>query len=277
MGQGIQIRPGVVRNIEEAKDTEWDYIILCSKAMPGATPSTPDIIKPAVGPRTAIVLCQNGIAIEDEYVKAFPNNPIISSVIYLPVTQISPGLIKHGNLEILEVGTFPSDAPASHKQSVTALADVFTAGKGTIKIFEDIQSRRWNKLIVNGSWNPLCALSRSMDIELLASTENATEMVFKVMLEIVSIAQAHGYSEIQESNAQFLMDRVKGRIPHNGIYPSMVADAEEMRPMEVEAIVGGALKAAREKKVPTPYLDLVYMLIKALDDSYRRKKAQTQG
>ncbi|CAG8972158.1 hypothetical protein HYALB_00009706 [Hymenoscyphus albidus] len=282
-GEGIKILPGVVRTVEEAANTDWDYVVLCSKAMPGASPSTAQVIRPVVGTGTTVVLCQNGIHIEDEYRRVFPGNAIVSAVVYLPVTQIAAGLIKHGNLEILEhgnleileVGTYPSDAPAEHKDATVRFAELFRKGKGTIDVFDDIQSRRWNKLIVNGTWNPLCALSRSMDIDLLSASENASEMVFKVKMEIVSIAQAHGYKEIQESNARFLMDRVKGRRPDNGVYPSMVADAVEMRPMEVEAIVGGALKAARERGVGTPFLDLIYVLIKALDNSNRRKRAQT--
>ncbi|CAG8960413.1 hypothetical protein HYFRA_00008131 [Hymenoscyphus fraxineus] len=274
-GQGIKIRPGVVRTVEEATDTDWDYVVLCSKAMPGASPSTAEVIRPVVGPGTTVVLCQNGIHIEEEYRRVFSGNAIVSAVVYLPVTQIAAGQITHGNLEILEVGTYPSDAPGGHKDVTVRFAELFRKGGGTIDVFDDVQGRRWNKLIVNGTWNPLCALARSRDIELLDAEEHAAEVVFKVKMEIVRIAQAYGYKEIQESNARFLMDRVKGRRPDNGVYPSMVADAVEMRPMEVEAIVGGALKAARERGVETPFLDLIYVLIKALDDSNRRKRAQT--
>ena len=38
----------------------------------------------------------------------------------------------------------------------------------------------------------------------------------------------------------------------------MLVDLDCRRPMEVEAIVGGVLRRARAKGVPTPKLDLVY-------------------
>jgi 2-dehydropantoate 2-reductase len=273
-GKGIQVKPDVVRTPEEAAGTIWDYVILCSKAMPGSNPSTPDIIKPAISPQTTIVLCQNGIRIENEFAKAFPNNAIISGAVYLPVTQTSPGFITHGHIERLEVGTYPANAPAAHKESVRVFADIFTAGKGTINVFDDVQPRRWNKLITNASWNPLCALSRIKDIHLLTSTPSAKKMVFGIMLEVVIIAQACGYTDVTEKSAHAQMDRVVVQIPDRGIYPSMVGDALAMRPMEVEAIVGNTLRIAQEKGVDVPLLELTYMLIKSLDDSNRQKRTE---
>lgn len=43
---------------------------------------------------------------------------------------------------------------------------------------------------------------------------------------------------------------------------SMFVDVEFDRPVEVEVIVGGVLRTAREAGIPTPALDLVYALLK---------------
>lgn len=102
-GDGLHIQPDVVRTPQEAADNhgEFDYILVCSKAMPNLKPSTPEIIRPAVTKkRTCIVLIQNGVGIEDEYADAFPENPLLSCVVYLPTTQISPGHIEMGNFEV---------------------------------------------------------------------------------------------------------------------------------------------------------------------------------
>ncbi|EHL01855.1 putative 2-dehydropantoate 2-reductase [Glarea lozoyensis 74030] len=220
----------------------------------------------------AIVLCQNGIHIEDEFAKAFPNNAIISGAVYLPVTQTSPGFVTHGYIERLEIGTYPADAVKAHKDSVQTFADIFTAGKGTAHVFDDVQPRRWNKLITNASWNPLCALSRSKDIHLLNSTPSSKKMIYGIMLEVVKIAQACGYTDIIAKHADAQMERVVVQIPDRGIYPSMVGDALNLRPMEVEAIVGNTVRIAMEKGVEVPLLELTYTLIKALDESNRKRR-----
>ena len=96
-----QYHPTAVRTIAEAKGP-FDFILVCSKAFPG----TSKLIKDAVSPQTAIVLAQNGIAIEDEYAELFPTNTIISGVVYLPVTQVDAGIVEMGPLERFEIGTF---------------------------------------------------------------------------------------------------------------------------------------------------------------------------
>jgi hypothetical protein len=62
-GQDIHFKPRVVRNCEEAVSVAagaiYDYIVVCSKAIPGIVPK---LIAPAVTPKkTAIVLIQNGV------------------------------------------------------------------------------------------------------------------------------------------------------------------------------------------------------------------------
>lgn len=82
----VHYRPAVVRAVTEAGGP-FNFILVCSKAFPG----TSKMIEGAVSEETAIVLAQNGIGIEDEYAELFPNNTIISGVVWLPTTQVEPG------------------------------------------------------------------------------------------------------------------------------------------------------------------------------------------
>ena len=87
------VRPNAVSTVEEASQQgPFDYVLVCSKAFP----NTAKLIREAVGPDTVIVLAQNGIGIEAEYSVAYANNTIISGVVYLPTTQVEPGVIEHG-------------------------------------------------------------------------------------------------------------------------------------------------------------------------------------
>ena len=146
--------------------------------------------------QTTIALPQNGIGIEDEYAAAFPNNPLLSGVVYLPVTQTVPREIRMGEIELLELGTCPANALEARNAHAAEFAEVITKGGGTCKMFDDIQPRRWSKLLVNASWNPICALVRTSDVQFMASSPGATNFVWEVMLEVVKIAQALGYAEI---------------------------------------------------------------------------------
>lgn len=82
----VHYRPAVVLAVTEAKGP-FDFVLVCSKAFPG----TSKMIEAAVSERTTIVLAQNGIGIEEEYAELYPNNTIISGVVWLPTTQVEPG------------------------------------------------------------------------------------------------------------------------------------------------------------------------------------------
>lgn len=283
-GPDLHCRPRVCPSVEEAvqDDNEndrqpYDFILVAAKAIPGATPP---LIASAVGPSTALVLLQNGIAIEDEYAAAFPSNPLLSGVVYLPATQISPGVINMGNTERLEVGAYPA-APVTEGRSGAALRELMELvqrGSGTIVLFDDVQPRRWAKLLVNAAWNPTCALARLRDVEFLASGgDEARDFVWGTMVEVVDVARACGYDEINEDEAKRQLERATARIGTLGVEPSMLADVWAGRALEVEAIMGNCLRVAREKGVKTPNLAALYVLAKGLDGSLSHARQQSSA
>ncbi|KAI1627293.1 ketopantoate reductase PanE/ApbA C terminal-domain-containing protein [Exophiala viscosa] len=270
-GQNLNVRPQVVKTVDEAVTKSdgkpFDYIIVTAKAIP-STPSLPEQIAPAVSPSTTIALIQNGIGVEDIYSQAFPQNPLLSCVVYLPATQTSPGTIKHGEVELLHIGTYPA---GRDKSSAEDFASVLRSGNGTAKVHDDVQIERWTKLLVNASWNPICALSRCRDVQFMHSSDSATDVVKQVMLEITAVAQASGYPQINEAKIDHQLGRAKARsLP--GVEPSMLADAFSGRNMEVDAIVGNTVRIAEEKGVKTPLLTAIYALTKGLDASFTRAR-----
>lgn len=268
-GQGIHFRPNVVRNCEEAASadtTPFDYIVVCSKAIPGTVPNW---ITPVVTPgRTVIVLLQNGIGIEEEYRTAFPTNPIVSTVLYFPATQRPVGIITHGEIERLEIGAYPSSASDQHAKG---FAQLIKSAGATAILHDDIQLIRWAKLLINASWNPICALALSKDTDVLESCDGAPDVVQGVMMEIREIAMAYGYN-ITEEKVEFELGRAKARVPiHAGIEPSMLQDVQTDRRIEVEAILGNTVRMSKAKGVRCDRVELLYVLAKTLDLQIGRK------
>jgi 2-dehydropantoate 2-reductase len=254
-------RPNVVRTPEEAAQFgPFDYILVCSKAFP----STAKLISAAVSPETAIVLAQNGIGIEAEYAVAYPNNTIISGVVYLPTTQVEPGIIEHGTpLERFEIGTYPASANAEAKAKVEQLAELFTKGDGTCIPCDDVQAQRWYKLALNAALNPVTALTLCDDANFIRSSEGALEMLKDIMREVGATARAYGYSNINETSISEQMVRHEDRLVTGGKEPSMLVDVRHERPVEVEAILGNVVRMAKAKKVKVPLLSMLHTLTKA--------------
>ena len=91
------------------------------------------------------------------------------------------------------------------------------------------------------------------------------------MLEIASIAQSLGYREIDSALVDHQLSRAQARdLP--GIEPSMLADARSHARMEVDAIVGNAVRLAEQQSVQVPLLRAVYALVKALDQSFEKER-----
>jgi 2-dehydropantoate 2-reductase len=250
--------------VQHASDAKgpFDFILVCSKAFPG----TSKLIAPAVSGSTAIVLCQNGIGIEAEYVEAFPDNTIISGVVRLPTTQVKPGFIKMGALELLQVGTYPASASAEAKSSVMAFATLFSAGGATCTVHNDIQQQRWEKLTANASLSPITALTRCDHVNFIQSSPVAEACVRTVMEEVRNLAGAAGY-HVSKDIIEDHFKRTRERLKTGGKESSMLTDVRENRPIEVDAILGNAIEIARGLNVETPALDLLYALAKGLSFS----------
>lgn len=221
-GKDLNVRPAVFRSVPEAVESgsgqPFDYILICSKAL-STTPSTVEIIKPAVSGGTTIVLIQNGIAIEEDFATSFPGNSLLSTVVYLPATQISPAVVQHREVELLHVGTYPADSPRPAKEAAQAFVDLLRSAGATAKLHEDVQFERWSKLLVNTSWNPICALTRLRDRQFIEVDEDVPSFIKDVMMEIASVAQAYGHSQINEELVDFQIGRALRRdLP--GVEPS---------------------------------------------------------
>ncbi|KAH7119078.1 2-dehydropantoate 2-reductase [Dendryphion nanum] len=260
-GENIHFTPNVVKTCTEAaQHGPFDYIVVCSKAIPNMVP---EVIQPAVTlNHTAIVLIQNGIGIEEEYVNMFPGSPIVSGVAYLPVTQRPAGVINHKEVERLELGNYPASSKNGHAATFAKLVQDSGA---TAELYDDVQSKRWTKLLVNASWNPLCALTLCTDVEFIKSSSFATDFVRSTMLEVADIANAWGHG-ITKDQVEHQLGRAVARVETNkGIEPSMLQDAKEGRTMEFEAIVGNVVRLGKEKGVKCEKLETLYILGTALN------------
>lgn len=269
-GNDLNVKPTIARTVcqavELAQGELFDFVIITTKALP-SKPSTAELIKPAVSKNTSIVLIQNGIGIEDEFAAVYPDNALLSGVIYMPVTQVSPAVVHHREIELLHIGTYPAEAAPKAKAAARAFIELVDSTGASVKLHDDVQFERWSKLLVNASWNPICALTRLRDRQLIDTHDDALNFVRDVMLEICAVAQAYGYSGINKDQVDYQIGRASVRgLP--GVQPSMMADALAGRSLEVDAIVGNVVRLAKAKGVGVPLLRTIYLLANGLNRSF---------
>ena len=241
----------VYRNVADCREPP-DYLLLTSKVLESVDRAA--LIRPAVGPRTVIVLIQNGVDIEPPIAEAFPDNELLSSLAFVAVGRGAPGQVNHLSLGSLILGRYPSGVtPAAQ-----AIAAAFEAGKVPCKLTENVIGARWQKAVWNAVFNPISILGGVLDTNAMLRTDAEVAFARRAMQEVCDVAQAAGHP--QSPN---LVDQMLATTRQMPAYKtSMALDYENGRPMEIEAILGNTVRVARKVGVATPNLDAIYALSK---------------
>ena len=241
----------VYREVSECGEPP-DYLLLTSKVLENVDRAA--LIRPAVGPRTVIVLIQNGVDIEAPIAAAFPDNELLSSLAFVAVGRSAPGQINHLSLGSLILGRYPAGVtPAAQ-----ALAAAFEAGKVPCKLTENVVGARWQKAVWNAVFNPISILGGVLDTDAMLRTEAEVAFTRRAMQEVCDVAQATGHPQSPNLIEQMLAT-TKAMPAYK---TSMALDYQNGRPMEIEAILGNTVRAGRKVGVATPNLDAIYALAK---------------
>jgi 2-dehydropantoate 2-reductase len=244
----------VIRDLKEYGSPP-DYILVALKVLPEI--DTAEIIRTTVGPETVIVLLQNGVEIDEPVAQAFPDNEIISGLAFICVTRSAPGHIEHIDFGRLVIGRYP----AGPSEKTDKLAALFNKAGVPCEVTEDVVTARWRKLVWNAPFNPISVLGGSADTKTMMENPESEKLARQVMEEVCRIAEAAGHSLPNDVVKQNL-DGTRKMAPYK---TSMLVDFEAGRPMEVEAILGNALRTAARHNVAAPHMESLYALLKLLD------------
>ena len=244
-----RFRPtAVLRHAHEAQPKP-DYVLLCTKQIPGMNPAV--LLQDALGPATAIVLIANGIDVEQPIAAAFPNHELISGLAFVCVARTAPGRIDHQDYGRLVLGTYPRGTSAR----VETLCAAFKQSGIPCVASADIVTSRWEKCLWNAAFNPLSVLSGGQTTDRILATQEP--LIRAIMAEVATAAQALG----PPLPADAIDTRIASTRTMTPYKTSMLLDFEAGRPLETEAILGATIRAARRVGVSTPHLDCLYALL----------------
>lgn len=280
-----------------ARQNHYDFVLVTSKAI--LENKTSDSVRPYLrtpspgekGP--TIVLIQNGIGIEDEVAASLV--PSHASGVFSAIAWIGANLrengtvVEHGELERLEVGTFPSREPGSAPTpELQQFCDILNSGGGTTTPFADIQPLRWSKIFWNAAWGGACIVSRQ-SVDVILQPPNLPYIlpaVRRTMLEVLATARSCGMGEdvlpaakVDQSVEITYNSRPAGSTNSvgRGFKPSILVDLEAGRPMEVQAIIGNVIRLARKNGVDTPRLDMIMAALVPLQTAALNQSTVTKG
>lgn len=268
---------------------DWDFIVVTTKALPDRTDDSATIA-PLVGPRSCIVLIQNGVGVEDPYRRRFPTTPIVSAVTVISAEQIGSGIVRQNRWTRVHLGPYTNSAsfsksgesqpivpsPDAHAlllQRGTAaaaqLADWWTrlGGLRDAEATDEtgLQTVRWHKLCINAAMNPSAVLSGGLGNADMARDPELREHLAGVMREIwdaaPSVIGGQGFVPADKFATPDAILRSSER--NVGARPSMLLDWEAGRPLELEVILGNPVRIARARGVELPRLQTLYALLRS--------------
>ena len=252
----LSFRPAQVLRTADAYRGEADYVLCALKHVRGVDRAA--LIRPALAPRTAIVLEQNGIDVEREIVQALPANELISAVAYAAVSREAPGHVDHhSRYTRLVLGNYPTGiSPA-----IERLAALVKAGGTSVQPTDDIVGARWQKSAWNTVINPMSALGGGLGAHDVLANAAATQFAREAIAEVCAIARADGHPLADDTAEK----HIAGTLRMANHVPSMGQDRLAGRPMETEALLGNAVRIARTLAVPAPRLEALYALLSLVE------------
>ncbi|PWA02565.1 hypothetical protein BB558_001298 [Smittium angustum] len=254
-----------------ANGEEYDYVLVCTKALPNIEDPT-IVLKPIIkSNKTAIVLIQNGIGIEEPYIKAFPGNPVIPAAAFIDSKQLENGVIEQGNICDLTYGLYTDSILEKDEEykkrgelALKAFDKALISGSVGSTIEEHLQRSRWFKLIWNASFNPISVLSGQYSSSELLDNPGTCDLIKRAMNEVIKAGEAVTGGPLHEKvpSSHIPEHFVKfTRVRTTTVIPSMLQDYMSKRPMEHEVILRIPIEKAKAAGVEVPILETLYELL----------------
>ncbi|SEO80925.1 ketopantoate reductase family protein [Aquisalimonas asiatica] len=252
----LTFRPAAVHERVEDVAEAPDFVLLSVKVLDDLDRAA--LIRPAVGPKTVIVLVENGIDIERPIHEAFPDNPLVSGLAFVAVSRTGKAQAEHKAYGRLVIGEYPSGAGNAAER----LSALLTAGGIECPVSGNLVTERWRKAVWNAAFNPVSVIAGGATTTTILDAPGGEDFMVTLMQEVCDVAAAAGHPMPEELPVKSIGGTRKMPPYHN----SMALDYLNGRPMEVEAILGNVIRAAESHGVDVPHLESVYRVTKMLQN-----------
>ena len=230
-----------------------DTVMVCTKAY--QTESAIRDMTPLVGADTILVSLQNGMGNAEQLVAVAPGRCVCGTTAMGAILgeAYAARWTGRGATQLAPFG----DTPIAAAESVSAL---LTAADCENQVLADAQSMLWGKLIINAAINPVTAIHRITNGELLENGE-IREQAYMAAREAAAVADALGialpYDDVIAAVTRFCVKTAEYR-------SSMLQDVEHNRRTEIDAITGAIVREAACLDVPVPVSTKLLAAIKTI-------------
>lgn len=194
---------------------------------------------------------QNGLG-NDEILKAI----LTPDRVALGVTTVGARMLEPGYVQFTGNGKIFLDA---HPQ-VSGLSRLLETAGFQVEVVDDPITLLWGKLLINAAINPITALLRVKNGDLLEQ-QGTRELLGEVAKEAACVALQLGI-HLPYTDPILAVEEVARNTATN--YSSMLQDVLRGTGTEIEAINGAIVRMGERNGVPTPINRVLWQLVKSL-------------
>jgi 2-dehydropantoate 2-reductase len=196
------------------------------------------------------VTLQNGLGNDTILSETIGLQRVGRGVTTLGATLLAPGLVRSGGEGTVVLEAHPC---------LASLIDILRVAKLKVKVVDDAESLVWGKLVVSAAINPLTALLRIKNGELL-ERPSMRALMGELACEAAAVAEALGVA-LPFRGPERAAEEVARRTAENT--SSMLQDVLRGAPTEIDVINGAVVHWGEKKNVPTPVNRVMWSLVKA--------------
>lgn len=198
-----------------------------------------------------VVTLQNGLGNREILAGALGDARVLLGVCTYGATLLGPGLARSGGEGVLSLEAHPRCGEV----------EGLLRGAGfRVDIVRDANALAWGKLVINAAINPLTALLRVPNGDLL--NRPAARLVMSALAKEAAAVAAAGGVKLPFADPVTAVEDVARRTAANR--SSMLQDVKRGARTEIDAICGAVTRAAQEHGVPAPVNWTMWQLVNAL-------------
>lgn len=197
------------------------------------------------------VTLQNGLGNRETLIRSLGLDRVALGITTTGATLLGPGKVKAGGEGLISIERNPLFGP---------LEAALTSANFSVRIVDDAQSLIWGKLVINSAINPLTALLKVKNGELL-ERPSAHEIMGKLALETAHVAETERIV-LPFGDPVAAAEDVARKTAAN--QSSMLQDVLRGAPTEIDAICGAIVQTAEKHNIQAPINWACWQLVKAL-------------
>lgn len=225
-----------------------------------------ELLPPVVADGGVVLMLQNGLGVEDRAAAVVGGDRVMGGMCFLCSNKVGPGHVRHLDYGQVTLADYAADGrPRGITARMRAVAGDLEAAGVTVELVEDLLLARWRKLL----WNiPFNGMSVVLDAttDAIMSDPDTRQLAEALMGEVAAGARACGRA-IGQDDVAMMLHRTAEMTPYR---TSMKIDCDQKRPMEVEAIFGEPVRAARRAGQACPRIEMLYRQLRFIDARNRR-------